>query len=64
MTADLVMPAFFSPEVSDIIAQFLQRGPEARLQEESVIRSVSGYCDLFSSIELILGLLISIGTNS
>lgn len=38
MTADLVIPSFFSPEVADIIRQFLQRDPKTRLQDPDRIR--------------------------
>lgn len=39
LTADLVIPSFFSPEVADLIKKFLQRDPAARLQEPEHIRS-------------------------
>ena len=38
MTADLVIPSFFSPEVADVIRQFLQRDPNLRLQEVDKIK--------------------------
>ena len=40
MTADLVIPAFFSPEVEDIIRQFLARDVRDRLQDPAKIRYV------------------------
>jgi len=46
MTADLVIPPFFSPEVADLIKQFLIREPTQRLQDPVKIRSHS----FFSSI--------------
>eukprot|EP01128_Nolandella_sp_AFSM9_P011656 TRINITY_DN84_c0_g4_i1.p1 TRINITY_DN84_c0_g4~~TRINITY_DN84_c0_g4_i1.p1 ORF type:complete len:513 (+),score=144.10 TRINITY_DN84_c0_g4_i1:40-1539(+) len=46
MTADLVVPSFFSPEVGDIIRQFLQRDPQARLQEEANIRAHPWFADI------------------
>jgi serine/threonine protein kinase len=39
MTADLVIPPFFSPEVADLIKQFLIREPTQRLQDPLKIRS-------------------------
>jgi len=39
MTADLVIPAFFSQQVADIIEQFLQRDPRARLQDPEIIKA-------------------------
>jgi len=39
MTADLVIPPFFSPEVSDLIKQFLIRDPAQRLQDPAKIRA-------------------------
>jgi len=39
MTADLVIPPFFTPEVSDLIKQFLIRDPVQRLQDPAKIRS-------------------------
>jgi serine/threonine protein kinase len=46
MTADLVIPPFFSPEVADLIKQFLIRDPAQRLQDPTKIRSHA----FFSSI--------------
>eukprot|EP01127_Copromyxa_protea_P007271 TRINITY_DN17198_c0_g1_i1.p1 TRINITY_DN17198_c0_g1~~TRINITY_DN17198_c0_g1_i1.p1 ORF type:complete len:479 (-),score=114.93 TRINITY_DN17198_c0_g1_i1:30-1466(-) len=39
MTADLVFPSYFSPEVSDIISLFLKRDPKERLQDPNKIKS-------------------------
>jgi len=47
MTADLVIPQFFSPEVADLIKQFLIRDPLQRLQDPLKIRSHP----FFSSID-------------
>lgn len=40
MTADLVVPAFFSAEISDIIRQFLHRDARERLQDPEKIKYV------------------------
>lgn len=40
MTADLVFPSYFSPEVSDLISLFLKRDPKERLQDPSKIKYV------------------------
>ena len=40
MTADLVIPSFFSNEVADIIKQFLARDPAQRLQDPVKIKYV------------------------
>jgi serine/threonine protein kinase len=45
MTADLVMPAFFSAEVADVIRQFLTRDARERLQDPERIKYV---LDFFS----------------
>jgi len=46
MTSDLVIPPNFSPEVADIIKQFLQRDPKERLQETQKIRSHPWFRDI------------------
>jgi len=46
MTADLVIPSFFSPEVADIIRQFLQRDPKTRLQDPERIRAHPWFRDI------------------
>lgn len=38
MTADLVFPSYFSPEVADIISLFLKRDPKERLQDPHKIK--------------------------
>jgi len=43
MTGELVIPAYFSQEVADIIRQFLQRDPNLRLQDTHKIRSHSWF---------------------
>jgi len=39
MTADLIIPAFFSPEVADIIRNFLRRDAKDRLQDPERIKA-------------------------
>lgn len=39
LSADLVVPSFFSPEVADLIKSFLDRDPQTRLQDSDKIRS-------------------------
>lgn len=46
MTADLVIPAFFSSEVSDIIRQFLRRDPKDRLQDPERIKAHAWFRDI------------------
>jgi len=46
MTADLVIPSFFSPEVADIIRQFLQRDAKLRLQDPEQIRAHPWFRDI------------------
>lgn len=46
MTADLVIPAFFSPEVEDIIRQFLARDVRDRLQDPAKIRAHPWFRDI------------------
>jgi len=46
MTADLVIPSFFSPEVADIIRQFLQRDPNLRLQDVDKIKAHPWFRDI------------------
>jgi len=46
MTAELRMPATFSPEVSDIISKFLKRDPKARLQDPAQIKTHPWFRDL------------------
>jgi len=46
MTAELVIPNHFSPEVADIIKKFLARDPAERLQEPSKIRSHPWFTDI------------------
>jgi len=46
MTADLVFPSYFSPEVSDIISLFLRRDPKERLQDPQKIKSHPWFHDI------------------
>jgi serine/threonine protein kinase len=46
MTADLVVPAFFSPEVADIIRQFLHRDARERLQDPERIKAHAWFRDI------------------
>lgn len=46
MTADLVIPSFFTPEVADLIKQFLARDPAQRLQDPVKIRSHPFFADI------------------
>jgi len=46
MTADLVIPSFFSAEVADVIRQFLQRDPNLRLQEVDKIKAHPWFRDI------------------
>eukprot|EP01126_Amoeba_proteus_P049994 TRINITY_DN5870_c0_g1_i15.p1 TRINITY_DN5870_c0_g1~~TRINITY_DN5870_c0_g1_i15.p1 ORF type:complete len:410 (-),score=58.69 TRINITY_DN5870_c0_g1_i15:688-1917(-) len=48
MSAELIIPPFFSPEVEDLISQFLRRNPKERLQDPVKIRFVvlGGLCYL------------------
>jgi len=46
MTADLVIPTFFSPQVADIIKQFLARDPVQRLQDPQKIKSHPWFSDI------------------
>eukprot|EP01126_Amoeba_proteus_P049993 TRINITY_DN5870_c0_g1_i11.p1 TRINITY_DN5870_c0_g1~~TRINITY_DN5870_c0_g1_i11.p1 ORF type:complete len:402 (-),score=63.52 TRINITY_DN5870_c0_g1_i11:596-1801(-) len=42
MSAELVIPSFFSPSVENLICQFLKRNPKERLQDPVKIRFVVG----------------------
>eukprot|EP01126_Amoeba_proteus_P040490 TRINITY_DN431_c0_g2_i9.p1 TRINITY_DN431_c0_g2~~TRINITY_DN431_c0_g2_i9.p1 ORF type:complete len:293 (+),score=61.87 TRINITY_DN431_c0_g2_i9:800-1678(+) len=46
MTADLVVPAFFSPEVTDVIQSFLRRDPRDRLQDPERIKAHPWFRDI------------------
>jgi len=46
MTAELRIPASFSPEVADIITKFLKRDPKQRLQDANQIRSHPWFASL------------------
>jgi len=46
MTADLVIPPFFSPEVADLIKLFLIRDPAQRLQDPLKIRGHSFFATI------------------
>jgi len=46
MTADLVIPAFFSAEVADIIRQFLHRDAKERLQDPERIKAHPWFRDI------------------
>eukprot|EP01126_Amoeba_proteus_P026289 TRINITY_DN2605_c0_g1_i1.p1 TRINITY_DN2605_c0_g1~~TRINITY_DN2605_c0_g1_i1.p1 ORF type:complete len:293 (-),score=72.79 TRINITY_DN2605_c0_g1_i1:91-969(-) len=46
MTADLVVPAFFSAEVTDIIGSFLKRHPKDRLQDPERIKAHPWFRDI------------------
>lgn len=46
MTADLVIPSYFSPEVGDLIRKFLERDPVQRLQDPSKIRAHPFFADI------------------
>jgi len=46
MTAELKIPATFSPEVADVIRSFLKRDPKARLQDPAQIKAHPWFKDL------------------
>jgi len=46
MTAELRMPATFSPDVSDIISKFLKRDPKQRLQDPAQIKAHPWFRDI------------------
>eukprot|EP01126_Amoeba_proteus_P049992 TRINITY_DN5870_c0_g1_i10.p1 TRINITY_DN5870_c0_g1~~TRINITY_DN5870_c0_g1_i10.p1 ORF type:complete len:461 (-),score=75.71 TRINITY_DN5870_c0_g1_i10:406-1788(-) len=46
MSAELVIPSFFSPSVENLICQFLKRNPKERLQDPVKIRSHPWFRDI------------------
>jgi len=52
MTAELRIPATFSPEVADLITKFLKRDPKQRLQEPAQIKAHPWFKDInFAALE-------------